>query len=119
MFPLIKLVLFPLLFLFLAACSEHESQRTPQAPLPVSPPDTVQENTLYTNMNTYGQYMGCSAATKNIGGPQAGWVKSPSLPGTYEEYLGGWESGFRKCRTGRGPEETPGGPVVPPGDLFP
>ncbi len=118
MFYMVKVGLFFLSFLLLSACSVLDHQEPSREIHPV-PPDTLQENTLYTNMMAYGKYMGCSAGVKNLGGPQDGWVAAPSLPGTYEEYLSGWETGFRKCRTNLGPEETSGGPVVPPGDIYP
>ena len=118
MFHMAKVGLFFISILVFSACSVFDHQEPSREFYP-APPDTLQEDTLYTNMTTYGRYMGCNAGVKNLGGPQDGWVKAPSLPGTYEEYLNGWESGFRKCRTDTGSEETPGGPIVPPGDLYP
>ncbi|WP_419535576.1 hypothetical protein [Endozoicomonas sp.] len=101
------------------ACSFVDTQEHPKKDASFIYPDTLQEKPGFTNMATYGQFMGCQAGKRNRGGPQDGWVKSPSLPGSYEDYLSGWEAGFRKCRKEQGPEENPGGPIVPPGDLYP
>ncbi|KEI72343.1 hypothetical protein [Endozoicomonas elysicola] len=111
MFPLMRWASFSLMIPILLACSEINKQTSPQKSMP-PPPDITQDNTLYTNMRTYGQYMGCSAAERNEGLPQAGWEQAPSLPGTYEEYRTGWQEGFNKCRIGLGP-------VVPPDGVYP
>ena len=108
MFYIMKAGLFFLSVLILSACSIFDRQ-APSRELHPAPPDALQENsTLYTNMHTYGQYMGCRAAQTNEGLPQGGWDQAPALPGTYEEYRNGWQEGFNKCRIGLGP-------VVPPG----
>ncbi|MFK0570121.1 hypothetical protein [Endozoicomonas sp.] len=96
------------LFVMVACQSVH----VPPEDRPPSEPTTTPENTLYTDMTTYGQDMGCGAAIRNVGLPEAGWEQAPSLPGTYEEYLGGWREGFNKCRIGLGP-------VVPPDGVYP
>lgn len=110
MFYIVKVGFF-LSFLLLSACSVLDHQEPSREIHPI-PPDTLQENTLYTNMMAYGKHMGCSAAERNEGLPQAGWEQAPSLPGTYEEYLSGWREGFNKCRIGLGP-------VVPPDGVYP
>lgn len=111
MFYIMKVGLFLVSVLMFSACSVVDHQ-DPSRELQPAPPDTLQENTLYTNMHTYGQYMGCRAAQSNKGLPQAGWNQAPALPGTYEEYRSGWQEGFDKCRIGLGP-------VVPPSRVYP
>ena len=101
-------LMLPVLF----ACSTTDQPMSPQRNMPPPPPDITQDNTLYTNMRAYGQYMGCSAAERDEGLPQTGWEQAPELPGTYEEYRSGWQEGFNKCRIGLGP-------VVPPSGAYP
>ncbi|USE34175.1 hypothetical protein [Endozoicomonas sp. SCSIO W0465] len=111
MFYLVKVGLLLLSVLLIFACSTTDQSISPHGNRP-SLPDITQGNRLYTNMRTYGQYMGCSAAQRNEGLPRAGWDQAPSLPGTYQEYRRGWQEGFNKCRIGLGP-------VVPPGGVYP
>lgn len=112
MFSFMKRASLSLMLPILLACSTVDKQASPQKAILPPPPESPQDNAPYTNMHTYGQYMGCSAAEKNEGLPQAGWDQAPSLPGTYEEYLSGWREGFNKCRIGLGP-------VVPPDRVYP
>ena len=90
--------------LFLVACSA-----TPTQPSPPPAEDKSDSHGLYTNMATYGQYVGCLAARKTSGMPEAVVEPAGELPGTQEEYLEGWREGFNKCRIGLGPVVPPGG----------
>ena len=84
--------------LFLVACSTQ----------PSSPP-AEDTHVLYTNMATYGEYVGCLAARQNSDRPENIVKPAGKLPGTQEEYLEGWREGFNKCRIGLGPVVPPGG----------
>lgn len=93
--------------LILIACSAN-----PKLPSPPASDDQVESQELYTNMTTYGEYVGCLGAQQNTNIPENVVKPASKLPGTQEEYLKGWHEGFNKCRIGLGP-------VIPPGGSYP
>lgn len=99
-----KVISAYLSLLFLVACSANPTQ--PSTP---ASDDQVDSQELYTNMTTYGEYVGCLAARQNSDMPENIVKPAGKLPGTQEEYLEGWHEGFNKCRIGLGPVVPPGG----------
>lgn len=99
-----KVISAYLVSLFLVACSAKPTQ--PSTP---TSDDQVDRQELYTNMTTYGEYVGCLAARQNPDKPENIVKPAGKLPGTQEEYLEGWHEGFNKCRIGLGPVVPPGG----------
>ncbi len=97
--PILKPI--EMLILVMLASNELKSEKATPRP-PITPE--------YQDLQTFGHYMGCNAAYSAAGDAQGDWVKAPPLPGTYEEYLRGWEEGFDQCRIGLGP-------AIPPDQL--
>ncbi len=103
-FKVISVFLVPL---FLIACS---AAATRQQPTPPASGGEAEGNGLYTDMLTYGEYVGCISARRTAGVPETEVEPvSEDLPGTQEDYQEGWREGFNKCRLGLGPVVIPGG----------